>query len=207
MTCRASCFALMCLAALFVASPPLRAQRKSPATRPSATTQDAPSANLPPEYSVLQTRNPFAHAGKAGPGGPNAAGPGGPGGPDALFVLRGIVRAGNEFTAFVEDTTAKRIIELSAGAPLGRGRIKRIDTDAIEYDAMGTSRRIEVGQDLGGRVVPPIPASKPAAPPPQPGQGPPQGPPNGPGPGQGPRPARGGRPPQGAQPAQEQPPE
>lgn len=194
-----------CVVAVVVPIPWLRAAPRPAATRPSATTQGAPGANLPPEYSVLQTRNPFAHAGKAGPGGPNAAGPGGPGGPDALFVLRGTVDAGGQFTAFVEDTTAKRIVELPPGAPLGPGRIKRIDADGIEYDAMGASRRIEVGQDLGGRVVPPIPASKPAAPP-QPGQGPPQGPPNGPGPGQGPRP-RGGGPPQGAQPAQEQPPQ
>lgn len=171
-------------------------------TRPSATTQPAQAASLPPEYSILQTRNPFAHAGGAGPAMPNGAGPGGPGGPEAMFVLRGTVDAGGDFTAFVEDTTAKRIIELAVGAPLGPGRVKKIDSDGIEYEAMGSSRRIEVGQDLGGRVVPPTPASKPA--PPQPGPGPQQGPPNGPMPGAGPRPGRGGRPP-GAQPAPEQP--
>lgn len=182
----------------------LTAAPAPPTTRPSATTQGAQAAGLPPEYSALQTRNPFAHAGKGGPGGPNPVGPGDPGGPEAQFVLRGIVEAGNDLTAFLEDTAAHRIVELAAGAPLGPGRIKRIDVDAIEYDAQGASRRIEVGQDLGGRVVPPTPASKPAGPPPQPGQGPP-GPPNGPGPGPGPRSPRGGGPPQGPQPVQEQP--
>lgn len=202
MSWRAGFLAVLWAAVAFGASRAPRAQPGPPATSPSPTTQAAPGASLPPEYSVLQSHNPFAHVGKGGPGGPpNGAGPGGPGGPDAMFVLRGIVDAGGECTAFVEDTMAKRIVELSTGAPLGPGRIKRIDSDAIEYDAMGASRRIEVGQDLAGRVVPPIPASKPAVPAqPQAGQGPPNGPP-----GAGPRQMRGPRGPQGAQPAQEQP--
>lgn len=199
---RAGCLALACAAAVGAASAAPRARPASPATGPSAATQGAPPASLPPEYSVLQSRNPFAHAGKGGPGGPqNGAGSGGPGGPDAIFVLRGIVDAGGQFTAFVEDTMAKRIVELPAGAPLGPGRIKQIDADAIEYDAMGASRRIEVGEDLAGRVVPPIPATKPAGPQ-QPG--PQQGAPNGP-PGAGPRQMRGAPGPQGPQPVPEAP--
>jgi hypothetical protein len=131
-----------------------------------------------------------------GPGGPGA-----PGGPDTLFILRGVVGEDGQFTAFVEDTTAKSVLELAAGAPLGRGRIKSIDADAIEYEAPGTSKRVEVGQDLSGKVIPPTPTTKPAPPQPPPGEGPP-GPPGGPIPGPGPRPGRGGRP---AQPPQTAP--
>jgi hypothetical protein len=172
-----------------------------PTTGPSVTTTGA-AAPLPPDYAVLQSRDPFAHGGgRGGPGGPG--GPGAPGGPESLFILRGTVGAGNDFTAFVEDTTAKKFVELPAGAPLGPGRIKRIDCDGIEFEQSGKTRRVEVGQDLAGRVVPPTPASQPAPPQPPQGEGPPQGPPNGPPPG--PRRGRGGPPPQGAQPAQAQP--
>jgi hypothetical protein len=167
------------------------------AQAPPATTQGAPQAvTLPPEYGVLQTRNPFAH-GKPSPGGPKAeGGPGAPGGPETLFVLKGVIGAEGDFTAFVEDTTAKRVVELGPGAPLGPGRIKSIDVDAIEYESAGTSRRIEVGQDLAGHVAPPTPTSKPAGPQPPPGDGPPPGPPGGPMPGPGPGPGRGGPRPQ-----------
>jgi hypothetical protein len=179
----------------------------------AASTQPAADVSaLPSEYSALQTRNPFAHGGKGGPAGPNAGGPGGPGapgGPDTLFVLKGIVGEDGQFTAFVEDTTAKRVLELSSGAPLGRGRIKGIDADAIEYEAVGTSKRVEVGQDLSGKIVPPTPTSQPAPPQPPPGEGPQPGQPNGPmqGPGPGPRVRRGGGPPQPGQAAPEQPPQ
>lgn len=158
-----------------------------------ATTQGAPPpVTLPPDYAILQSHNPFAH-GKPGPGGPKMeGGPGAPGGPETLFVLKGVVGAEGQFTAFVEDTTAKRVVELTAGSPLGPGRIKSIAVDAIEFESAGASRRIEVGQDLSGRVVPPTPTSKPAGPQPPPGAGPPpggpEGPPQGPGPGPGQRP-------------------
>lgn len=179
---------------------PVASRRGPPATGPAGP---GPAAPLPPEYSVLQSRDPFAHQGKNGPGPPGPGGPGAPGGPDTLFILRGTVGAGGDYTAFVEDTTAKRFVELPAGAPLGPGRIKRIDSDGIEFEESGNTRRVEVGQDLAGHVVPPTPASQPAPPQPPPGEGPPQGPPNGPGPG--PRRGKGGPPPQGAQPAQAQP--
>ena len=182
-----------------------------PDGRPPAT-QPAPEASpLPSEYSALQTRNPFAHGGKGGPPGANGpggpGGPGAPGGPDTLFVLKGIVGEDGKFTAFVEDTTAKRVLELTDGAPLGRGRIKGIDADGIEYEAPGASKRVEVGQDLSGKVVPPTPTSQPAPPQPPPGEGPQPGQPNGPMPGPGQRPRRAGGPPQPAQGAPEQPPQ
>ena len=194
-TLAALCVTLTCAHARSDAAPP--AGPAPSVARPvhpaPATTQGAPATvRLPPDYAVLQSRNPFAH-GKPGPGGPKGAGgPGAPGGPETLFVLKGVVGAEGQFTAFVEDTTAKRVLELSAGAALGPGKIKSIDVSAIEYESAGTSRRIEVGQDLSGRVVPPTPTSKPAAAQPPPGAGPPPGgpggPPQGPGPGPGQRP-------------------
>jgi hypothetical protein len=128
---------------------------------------------LPPEFAIFQTRSPFAK----GPKKPPASAPGGP---EASFVLKGAVDVGGRLTAFVEDLSAKRVVQLAAGEPIARGRIKGITLDAIEYEAAGTpAKRIEVGQNLMGQVVPPTPTSKPAAGPPgQPGApGQPGGPP------------------------------
>ena len=48
--------------------------------------------------------------------------------------------------------------------------MKTITLDSIEYEAAGgAAKRIEVGQNLLGVVVPPTPTSKPASPPGQPG--------------------------------------
>jgi hypothetical protein len=145
------------------------------ATQPAGPSA-APPQKLPAEFELFNTRNPFAH-GKGGPGGPNA-----PGGPEAMFVLRGVAQTGTQYTAFIEDTAAKRVMELAAGSPVATGRIKSVDIDTIEFEMSGHSRRIAVGQNLAGQVVPPTPAPKPAGPPAPPGGAPGQGP--GPQPGQ-----------------------
>jgi hypothetical protein len=126
----------------------------------------APAATLPVEFAILQTRSPFAR-------GKPKANPGAPSPQDAALVLKGITDTEAKFTAYIEDKNAKRVVQLAAGQPLGRGKIKSIDLDAIEYEAGGATKRIEVGQNLNGEVVPPTPTSKPAPPPgqPQPGQG------------------------------------
>jgi hypothetical protein len=158
-------------------------QPPGPTTRIAApTTQPASMPSLPDDFAILKSRNGFAH-GRGGPGGPNGpgAGPQGPRGPEAALVFRGAVDESDHFTAFIEDINVKRVMELPSGAPVGRGRIKSIDLDSIVYESGGASRRIEVGQNLEGQVVPPTPTSKPAGPQPPlgpqgpmpPGQGPP----------------------------------
>jgi hypothetical protein len=121
---------------------------------------------LPKEFAFLQTRSPFG-AGKARPGAK------GHGGPEAAFVFKGTVQAGIVFTAFIEDQSDKNVVQAAVGDPVARGRIKSIDLDAIEYEAAGNSRRIEVGQNLNGEVVQPVPTSQPS-PPPGANNGPPQ---------------------------------
>jgi hypothetical protein len=131
--------------------------------RAGATSQPT-TAVLPPEFAIFQTRSPFAK----GPKKPPAAA----GGPEASFVLKGAVDVGGRMTAFVEDLSAKRVLQLAAGQSLAGGRVKGITLDGIEYEAAAgaPARRIEVGQNLMGQVVPPTPTSKPAAGPPgQPG--------------------------------------
>jgi hypothetical protein len=139
---------------------------------------------LPGEFAILQTRNVFAH------GAPKAAGPGA-GGPGANFVLKGVVEADGQFTAFIEDKSGKRVTSVASGGAIAVGRIKSINLDAIEYESAGNARRIEVGQNLNGEVVPPTPTTKPAAGPPPPGT---PGAPGAPGQPGGPPPGRGGKP-------------
>jgi hypothetical protein len=159
---------------------PLTPTTATPASRPSTTQAAAgppgaaPAAPvLPPEFALFQSRSPFTH-------GPKKAG--GPGGPETGFVFRGVVENGGKFTAFIEDRNAKRTTLLAVGESVARGKVKSVTLDAMEYEAAGSAKRIEVGQDLNGVVVPPTPpASKPAPPggPPQPGG--PSGQPGGPG--------------------------
>ena len=139
----------------------------APVTQPAATqavvaggaaSQPTSRPTLPVEFEVLQTRNVFAH----GPG-RGAAGPGGAGGPEATFVLKGVVEAAGRFTAFVEDKSNKRVESLTEGATLASGRITGMNLDGIEYKGAGNARRIAVGQNLNGEVVPPTPTSKPVA--------------------------------------------
>ncbi|MDB5321779.1 MAG: hypothetical protein JWN40_3410 [Phycisphaerales bacterium] len=160
----------------------------SQATRPPPATKPASRPTLPPEFAVLQSRNVFLH------GPPKAGGPGAPAGPEASFVLKGIVEAEARFTAFIEDKSAKRVASVGVGEAIALGRIKSINLDAIEYEGTGgATRRIEVGRNLMGEVVPPTPpTSKPTAAPPggaPPGQ--PGGPPQPGQPGRG-RPTKGG---------------
>ncbi|MGD0770269.1 MAG: hypothetical protein ABSB42_18960 [Tepidisphaeraceae bacterium] len=123
---------------------------QSPATGPS-------NSLLPREYAFLQTRTPFGHArGRGGKG---------LGGPEASFVFKGVVQAGTGFTAFIEDLSAKNVVQAAVGDQVARGTIKSIDLDAIEYELAGDSRRIEVGQNLNGEAVQPAPATQPSNPP------------------------------------------
>jgi hypothetical protein len=128
----------------------------------SAPTPALPPA-LPPEFAVFQSRNPFVRGKpKAGAAAANA--------PEASLVLKGIADVEARMVAFVEDRNAKRVVQLAAGEPVARGTVKTINLDGIEYEAAGATRRIAVGQNLNGEVVPPTPTSKPGAAQPQPGQ-------------------------------------
>jgi hypothetical protein len=118
---------------------------------------------LPAEFAIFQTRSPFGKGAKKAPATA--------GGPEASFVLKGAVDVGGKLTAFVEDLGAKRVVQVAVGEAIARGKVKTITLDSIEYEAAGGgAKRIEVGQNLMGVVVPPTPTSKPAGPPGAPGQ-------------------------------------
>jgi hypothetical protein len=136
---------------------------------PAAIGPSTDGSALPAEFAILQTHNAFA------PGTPQGHRPSG--GPEALLIFKGVVQAGADFTAFIENEAAKQVIQAVVGDAVARGRIKSIDLDAIVYEVGGDSRRIEVGQNLNGEVVAP-PATQPSPAPPPDLQAPP-GPPDG----------------------------
>jgi hypothetical protein len=127
----------------------------SAATKPS---DPNPDALLPPEFAILQTRNAFGR---------------GNGGPESMFVFKGAVQSGSQFTAFVEDLAAKKVLQILVGGNVAQGSVKSIDLDAIEYASAGNSRRIEVGQNLAGETVQEAAPPAPAGSPPGPNAGPP----------------------------------
>jgi hypothetical protein len=127
----------------------------------SATTR-GDSAALPAEFVILRTHSPFRSAGaRSGPAG----------GPDATLVFKGVVQDGGAFVAFIEDVNAKQVMQLAAGDAVGRGKLKSIDLDSIQYEVDGDAHQIQVGQNLNGEMVQPTPTSKPSAP--APASGPP----------------------------------
>ena len=138
----------------------------------------AAAVALPAEFAIFQTRSPFGKGAKKPPATA--------GGPEATFVLKGAVDVGGKLTAFIEDLGAKRVMQVAVGEAIARGKVKTITLDSIEYEAAGgPAKRIEVGQNLMGAVVPPTPTSKPAGPPGPPGApGQPGGPPQPGAPGQ-----------------------
>lgn len=132
-----------------------------------ATQQAKIASVLPKEFQLFEQQNPFAH-GPAAP--PSPAGPP-QGGPEASLVFKGVMDNSGKCIAFIEDLASKHVTQVMAGQPIGRGKIKSINLDAMEFEVMGAMRKILVGQNLDGQVVPPTPPQPPAPPP----GGPPQG--------------------------------
>jgi len=126
----------------------------SPALADHMPTTQPNGSLLPSEYAFLQTQSPFGSA--AGSVGASQ------GGPEATFIFRGAVQTGSRITAFIEDSNAKKVAQMAVGDSLARGRIKAIDLDAIEYEALGDSKRIEVGHNLRGDIVQPPAATAPS---------------------------------------------
>jgi hypothetical protein len=144
-------------------------------TQPTSANDDEQDGAIPEEYSILRTRNAFDAGGENG-------GKGAADGPEASLVFKGVIDSGGKFTAFFENLGNKQVTEAVVGQSLASGIVKSIDLDALEYDAGGSVRRIEVGHTLTGELPPPPPpppppASQPATPP-DAGNMPPGGPGN-----------------------------
>ena len=70
------------------------------------------------------------------------------------LVLRGVALDGDgSIRAYVEDVDNEKVLKLSVGDAVGRGKISAVDFDAIEYDRNGESVWIETGADFTGKQV------------------------------------------------------
>jgi hypothetical protein len=70
--------------------------------------------------------------------------------PEAYFLLRGIVREGEAFLAFIEDTQSGEVLRLRPGDSVARGAVKALTLDELEYEMEDKTVTVRMGLDLEG---------------------------------------------------------
>ena len=75
--------------------------------------------------------------------------------PESYFVLKGIVRQNEEYVAFLENTRAGETIKARMGDSIARGRLKSLTLDNIEFELDANTIKIEIGDNLQGKVPTP----------------------------------------------------
>ena len=127
----------------------------SAATQPSQRRTPAPQpVSFNDRYSVLAERNIFLRDRTVRPAVRNA-GPSSQPAPRPLeesFTVVGIVEEDDLWRAYVEDATRSATIRLTAGDPVARGTVTRIEIDGIEYDQGGKRTWIFIGNNLTGKI-------------------------------------------------------
>jgi hypothetical protein len=132
------------------------------AASPPASLPGAQPARLE-DYRVLWERNLFLRNRARPPSSrpaPIAATPPADTG-DSRIVLTGIIRQGEDYVAFFEDTRTGKTATLQVGAPVGRGQLTTITMDAVHYTCAGNTTKIAIGSTLAGAAAS---LPKPAAP-------------------------------------------
>jgi len=66
------------------------------------------------------------------------------------MILRGVIRQGEEYLAFLEDSRSGEVTRLGANGPVAGGYIARIQLDRIEYKSEGRVVAVAIGQALDG---------------------------------------------------------
>ena len=69
---------------------------------------------------------------------------------DRRLVLTGIAATDAEPVAFFENTRTGETVKVSVGETVGKGALKAILLEAVEYEREGTTRRIGFGRSLAG---------------------------------------------------------
>ncbi len=87
---------------------------------------------------------------------------------DSSVVLRGIALRGDEFVAFFEDNRTNETSRVHVGQAVGKGVVRSIALDGVEYERGGRLSSIDIGWSLTGSEAPmrvePTVATAPAAP-------------------------------------------
>lgn len=72
---------------------------------------------------------------------------------DSYMILTGIAEQGSYRFAFIEDARTGATARLMAGQAVGKGQIKSVTLDGIEYENTGSVKTIFVGQNLIGETA------------------------------------------------------
>ncbi len=90
---------------------------------------------------------------------------------DAETALTGVARRGGQFVAFFENSRTGALSKARVGERIGKGTVKAIAIDGIEYEREGRLRQVSLGRSLAGVAVvrqvaaaPPTSSSVPAPP-------------------------------------------
>jgi len=70
--------------------------------------------------------------------------------PKSAAVLRGIIRQGSEYIAFLENTSTGVTLRVAAGGDYADGRVARIELDRIEYEKDDQTVTVTLGSNLQG---------------------------------------------------------
>jgi hypothetical protein len=70
--------------------------------------------------------------------------------PERFLLLTGVVKQGEEWTAFLEDARTGSIKKLHVGDPVLGGRVAAITMDSIDYEKDGGVARVAMGGNLEG---------------------------------------------------------
>jgi hypothetical protein len=69
---------------------------------------------------------------------------------DQYIVLLGIGLEGPQYTAFFEDSKAGKILQVLTGDVVGKGRLRAVNLDSVQYDRGGKFSTVKVGYTLTG---------------------------------------------------------
>ena len=75
---------------------------------------------------------------------------------EQTFVLNGVVIEPAAARAFLEDRSDGRLLKLSVGDEVARGKIVQIEIDAVAYEQDGQRTWVNVGSDLTGTTALPM---------------------------------------------------
>ena len=119
---------------------------------------------MPKDFAVLSSRSIFVHGRmRMSDGGPTTSltvAP--PARPEQSLVFNGATLTESQIVAFIEDTSAGKVMKLRAGEAVARGKLGTITLDTLEYDAGGKVTRVQIGQNLDGNAAV-MPTSRPVS--------------------------------------------
>ena len=72
--------------------------------------------------------------------------------PEESHVLTGVVRVGDTYVAFIENTPKGETVKLKSGDPVARGKVGEIGFDYFLYQYDGQDLKVQIGQNLAGSL-------------------------------------------------------